>query len=78
MPDVQEMKLNKNVAEDIDYAFDGTDMYRTTWTCSKCLEIIEIEESRCDFCHWERPKFRINLENKLGFKNNWVRRNKKR
>ena len=73
LEDVEEtIKLNKNIIEDIDYMFDGTYQYKTHWTCSKCLEVIEIDYDICDYCASKRPQFRINLKSGLGFKKEYV------
>ena len=56
LEDIEEtVKLNKNIVEDVDYMFDGTYEYKNTWTCSKCLEIIEIDYDICDYCSTKRP-----------------------
>lgn len=50
MKDVKETKLANNIIKDVDYTFDGTYMHKDTWTCSKCLEVIEINYDICDYC----------------------------
>ena len=74
LPDIKETtKLNNNIVKDVDYAFDGTYMYKENWTCSKCLEVIPIDYDICDYCQQKRPQFKINLMNGLGFNKDWVK-----